>query len=117
MPSVPLDTRSARHRRPRRRGEEGRSPESVPRRVCFVVPSLGRGGAERALVEVANGLEASFDVSVITFDDAPPSFTLHPGIRVCRIGNATWKVPGRPLFNLARRLLARRRLIRAIRPD
>ena len=90
---------------------------SVPRRVCFVVPSLGRGGAERALVEVANGLEASFDVSVITFDDAPPSFTLHPGIRVRRIGNATWKVPGRPLFNLARRLLACRRLIRAIRPD
>jgi hypothetical protein len=55
------------------------------RRVCFVLPSLNGGGAERAAVQVLNGLDRTlWDRSMFLFErtgpylaDLDPSIDLH----------------------------------------
>lgn len=52
------------------------------RRLCFVLPSLNGGGAERAAVQVLNGLDAAaWDRSMFLFDRSGPYLgDLDPGI-------------------------------------
>ena len=78
-------------------------------RVCFVLPSLAGGGAERVAVQVLNALDADkWDRSMYLFDrsgpylaDLSPSVRLDAGSEVSRV--ARW--------------LELRRYIKATRPD
>jgi glycosyltransferase involved in cell wall biosynthesis len=79
------------------------------RRVCFVLPSLNGGGAERAAVQILNALdEARWDRSMYLFRregpylrDVAPSVRIASGESATRIG----------------RLRGLRRFIQATRPD
>src|SRR3954466_5239817 len=79
------------------------------KRVCFVLPSLAGGGAERVAVQVLSALDAArWDRWMYLFKregpylaDLPDSITLKSATRHSRIG----------------RLLELRRFIRATRPD
>src|SRR3954462_1001417 len=53
-------------------------------RICFVLPSLNGGGAERAAVQVLNALDpAVWDRSMYLFDrDGPYLDALDPAIRL-----------------------------------
>jgi glycosyltransferase involved in cell wall biosynthesis len=86
---------------------------AAPRRILFIIRSLGIGGAERQLVLLASGLQAiGWDVTVCS---TYPSGPLEPelvrsGVRVVALGKAgRWDLIG-PL----RRLL---QLVRDVRPD
>jgi len=82
---------------------------AVRRKVCFVLPSLAGGGAERAAVQILNALDPSvWDRSMYLFrregpylDDVSPQVQLHAGNERSRV--ARW--------------LALRRFVRATRPD
>jgi glycosyltransferase involved in cell wall biosynthesis len=81
-------------------------------KVCFVVPSLAGGGAERVAVQVLNALDATrWDRSMFLFERSGPYLAdLSPSIRLeAPAGTAS---PGR----LAR-WNALRRFIRRARPD
>ena len=66
-------------------------------RVCFVLPSLNGGGAERAAVQVLNGLDASYwERSMFLFErsgpylnDVDPAIDLHSAPRPAR--TARWR--------------------------
>jgi glycosyltransferase involved in cell wall biosynthesis len=66
----------------------------VPTRICFVLPSLNGGGAERAAVQVLNGLDgARWQRSFYLFDregpylrDVDPAIAVHGGSSRSRIG-------------------------------
>lgn len=89
-------------------------------KLVFAIKSLNvvGGGAERVLVEVANGLAArGHDLTVLTFDGPGASFyPLHP--KVGRLDLAVGP-PGQPTprLNLLRALPRMRQLIRRIEPD
>ncbi len=78
-------------------------------RVCFVLPSLHGGGAERAAVHILNGLDASrWDRSIYLFRrEGPYLEDLHPSIAV---------VSG-PGGSRLRRWLHLRRYLRSSRPQ
>src|SRR6185503_12366088 len=80
-----------------------------PRTVCFVLPSLNGGGAERAAVNILNALDpAVWDRSMYLFQrEGPYLDTLDPSIRL-----ASGDVDAR--FG---RWVALRRFLRATRPD
>jgi GalNAc-alpha-(1->4)-GalNAc-alpha-(1->3)-diNAcBac-PP-undecaprenol alpha-1,4-N-acetyl-D-galactosaminyltransferase len=62
------------------------SPKSGPRRIVLVIYSLGRGGAQRILTELANHwTNAGHDVVLITFAPDPPNiyFLNHNVERIC----------------------------------
>ena len=79
------------------------------RKICFVLPSLAGGGAERAAVQILNALdEAAWDRSMYLFrkdgpylGDVSPSVRLHAGTAGSRAG----------------RWLALRTFVRDTRPD
>lgn len=51
--------------------------------ILFVIYSLGRGGAERVVVRMANyWTEKGRDVTILTFDTTPPQYVLNPKIRL-----------------------------------
>jgi glycosyltransferase involved in cell wall biosynthesis len=81
-------------------------------KVCFVVPSLAGGGAERVAVQVLNALDATrWDRSMFLFEPSGPYLAdLSPSIRLEAPAGAV--SPGR----LAR-WNALRRFIRRARPD
>src|SRR3954464_6612539 len=79
------------------------------RKVCFVLPSLAGGGAERAAVQILNALDGSaWDRSMYLFcgegpylADVSADVRLHTGTKRSRIGR--WR--------------ALRQFVRATRPD
>ena len=79
------------------------------RKICFVLPSLAGGGAERAAVQILNALDSShWDRSMYLFrregpylDDLSPSVRLAAGAADSRVGR--WQ--------------ALRRFVRKTRPD
>src|SRR5206468_661798 len=89
----------------------GRMSEGEHRRVkvCFVIPSLAGGGAERVAVQVLNVLDAErWDRSMYLFErtgpylaDLSPSIRLHVAPAAARLGR--WR--------------ALRRFVRSERPD
>lgn len=89
-------------------------------KLVFAIKSLNvvGGGAERVLVEVANGLaERGHDLTVLTFDGPGSSFySLHP--KVARLDLAIG-LPGQPTprLNLLGGLPRMRKLIGRIHPD
>ncbi len=85
--------------------------------LCFVIPSLQQGGAERVLAEVANELSKRNRVSVISFDAEDSYYPLDPGVAFFKIGNIKRSVPGRAILNIAKRLLSLTQLIRKVDPD
>jgi GalNAc-alpha-(1->4)-GalNAc-alpha-(1->3)-diNAcBac-PP-undecaprenol alpha-1,4-N-acetyl-D-galactosaminyltransferase len=85
--------------------------------ICFVIPSLRQGGAERVLVEVANELSKGYEVSIINFDDETSYYPLKTGIAVYKVGNLRGRFPGRAVVNLTRRLISIAALVRRIDPD
>lgn len=88
--------------------------------ICFVVASLNRGGAERALTHVANGLaERDHDVSVVTLKSpGPGDFTLSDAVSRTALG-VTGDTRGlRAKIRAATvRIIALRRALRASRAD
>src|SRR5262245_13604586 len=81
----------------------------APRKICFVLPSLIGGGAERAAVNILNALDpAAWDRSMYLFErEGPYLGALDPAIRL-----ASGDVDSR-----SGRWLALRRFLRATRPD
>lgn len=79
------------------------------RRVCFVLPSLNGGGAERAAVQVLNGLDqGAWDRSMFLFERTGPYLTdLDPAITLQAASS-----PAR-----GARWQSLRRFIKASRPD
>ena len=79
------------------------------RKICFVLPSLAGGGAERAAVQILNALDdGAWNRSMYLFRkegpylaDVSPLVQLHAGIEQSRLGR--WR--------------ALRRFVRATRPD
>ena len=80
-----------------------------PRKICFVLPSLNGGGAERAAVNILNALDpAAWDRSMYLFRrEGPYLDALEPSIRL--ISGAVDSRSGR--------WLALRRFLRATRPN
>lgn len=66
--------------------------------MALVIPRLCFGGAERVMSGMANWWAAQGrDVTVITFDAAPPAYPLHPAvIRVALDGICPSFIPARP---------------------
>jgi glycosyltransferase involved in cell wall biosynthesis len=60
-------------RPPAPRGQEGASPDGRPIRVCYVVGTLGRGGAERQLVYMLRALESqAVQTRVLSLTEGEP---------------------------------------------
>src|SRR5258706_1727218 len=84
-------------------------PDRLRMKVCFVIPSLAGGGAERVAVQVLNALEETrWDRSMYLFErtgpyltDLSPSISLHVAPAGSRFGQ--WR--------------ALRRFVRSERPD
>lgn len=89
--------------------------------TAFMIKALGNtgGGAERVMVDVANGLaERGHRVSVITCDPAgtPSYYPLHPGIDIIQLDSGnTGKSSGPRQF--LKRLRSYRRVLKARQPD
>lgn len=46
-------------------------------KICFVIASMGSGGAEHQLMEVANGLvDRGYEIEIVTFADIPDHYQL-----------------------------------------
>lgn len=88
-------------------------------RIVGVIATLGSGGAERVMSLLASGWAARGDaVTLVTIDDAPPFFPLHPSVRTLRLGLA--RDSGNLLeraSNVALRARALRRAVRELAPD
>src|SRR5262245_40303878 len=82
---------------------------SARRRVCFVLPSLAGGGAERAAVHILNALDASvWDRSMYLFRrEGPYLDEVDPGIRIVA-GDDTSRIG---------RMRGLRQFVRASQPD
>lgn len=52
------------------------------RRIAFIIHSLGPGGAERVVSELANNLSNEYDTTIITLVGGTPFYKLNPNIRL-----------------------------------
>lgn len=90
-------------------------------RVSFVIPAIGSGGAEHALVLLARRWAAAGrEVTILTYDDGsrPPFYDLDPGIGHLPLGLARDSTgPLDAVRNNLRRALSLRRGLRRSRPD
>jgi|SRR5690554_3652532 len=64
-------------------------------KICFVISSLRAGGAERVVSTLANSFEAkgSFDVSIVTINEANPFYELVDNIQLISLDNQNNKNP------------------------
>ncbi|MEO7445655.1 MAG: glycosyltransferase [Ferruginibacter sp.] len=51
------------------------------KKICFIVNSLGGGGAERMITVLANGLYKDFDIHIVLLHN-PVEYTLRPGQKI-----------------------------------
>lgn len=90
-----------------------------PLRLVLVTSSLGGGGAERVLATMANhwaGLGWEVTVFTLRADEATTPYSLHEGVRVCRLNLIREHNPVLDAGHLGR-LLTLRRALRAGAPD
>ncbi|HOV80532.1 MAG TPA: glycosyltransferase [Bacillota bacterium] len=83
--------------------------------ILFVIPSLGRGGAERAASLLLREWAKEHTVKVVLFDDANPAYR-HGGEMISLSLPAKAGFPGKAV-NFARRLAALFFLMRSMKPD
>lgn len=96
------------------------SPKSGLRRIILVIYSLGRGGAQRILTELANHwTSAGHDVALVTFAPDPPSiYSLNREIQRIRLPAAgTSASPLQAVFRNISTVRMLRSAFRAQRPD
>ena len=73
--------------------------------IMFVLPSLGKGGAQKATLTVANGVsKAGFEVEIATLKNDDVEFAISEGISVHRLNASSFS---KALFPLARLLQAK----------
>ncbi|MDY6120729.1 MAG: hypothetical protein SPI03_05285 [Campylobacter sputorum] len=41
-------------------------------KICFIISTLSKGGAERVMSVLANHLSKEFDITIFKFDSMPP---------------------------------------------
>lgn len=96
------------------------TPKFASRRIMLVIYSLGRGGAERIMTELANHwAEEGREVSLITFaPDTESSYALNPKVqqRCLQFGGASLTV-GHAIFRNITALRRLRRTLRTQGPD
>jgi glycosyltransferase involved in cell wall biosynthesis len=89
-------------------------------RICCVIASLGTGGAERVMSNLANyWVTSGHEMTLITLSSETPFYPLEKAINVQQLGQTTegaCGIIGR-LWAIARRLLALRKAIKQARPD
>lgn len=88
------------------------------RSIAFVIPNLEMGGAENALIILANEWVKTADITIITFDKGQTFFKVDERIKIVSL-NSTEKKGGvlSPLLNGMRRLKRLPRAINKIAPD
>ena len=87
--------------------------------ILFVIFSLGRGGAERVIVHLANYWAGQGrQVGILTFDTSPPQYVLHPAVQLIQ-NNIAYPSSNRltGLVNNFKRLLILRGRIKSLRPS
>jgi len=89
-------------------------------RITSIISSLGRGGAERVICELANSwAKVGKEVTLLTFDHGdPPAYLLHPSVQVRSLGllaSSDHLLQG--LVKNLQRVWVIRRAIRESRPD
>ncbi|MFK7833395.1 MAG: glycosyltransferase family 4 protein [Winogradskyella sp.] len=52
------------------------------KKIAFVIGGLTPGGAERVITNLSNSLLEDFDVTIITFIESDPFYTLHESVKV-----------------------------------
>jgi glycosyltransferase involved in cell wall biosynthesis len=67
------------------------------KKLIFYIYSLNKGGAERVLLSLAEGLKKDYDILILTDDYAPREYELPEGIRRISVsdyvqGNAFWRL-------------------------
>ncbi|WP_033915697.1 glycosyltransferase [Campylobacter sputorum] len=51
-------------------------------KICFVISTLSKGGAERVLSVLANHLSKEFDITIFKFDSMSPFYDILPDVKV-----------------------------------
>ena len=89
------------------------------RRLTWTIPSLAGGGAEHVLSRLANHFAETGDqVTIITLDNAPPAYPLHP--EITRVGLDLMRDSShllQAIWRNLRRVRVLRQAIAASRPD
>lgn len=88
------------------------------RSIAFLIPNLQMGGAEAALVTLANEWVKTAKISIITFDTGTTFFKLNPAISIFPL-NSTATTGGAfsPMLNVLNRYKRLPRAIKKIGPD
>jgi len=87
-------------------------------KLCFVIYSLGNGGAERVLTTLANYFSDKHSVSIVTFNDEKSFYPLYRSINVHSIhGDANSKNIPEALKNNFQNILKLKRIIEQEKPD
>lgn len=88
------------------------------RSVAFIIPNLQMGGAEKALVTIANQWIETADISIITFDSGKNFFTFDERIKLIPLHTTKNKMSVfSPLINTVKRFWLLPRIINKISPD
>jgi GalNAc-alpha-(1->4)-GalNAc-alpha-(1->3)-diNAcBac-PP-undecaprenol alpha-1,4-N-acetyl-D-galactosaminyltransferase len=88
------------------------------RSVAFIIPNLQMGGAENAMVTLANEWVQTADISIITFDEGTTFFKLDNRIKIVPL-HTTGTKGGflYPLINVVKRYYRLPRAVKKIKPD
>ena len=88
------------------------------RTVAFIIPNLLMGGAENALVTVANQWVETAEVYIITFDSGATFFTIDKRIKIFPLHTTTTKWGYlSPVVNAAKRYFKLPKVIKKIAPN
>ncbi|NDJ27747.1 glycosyltransferase family 4 protein [Campylobacter sp. MIT 12-8780] len=86
-------------------------------KICFIIASLGNGGAERVLVSLANEFCKKHSVQIIKFDDKESFYKLDESIYLKELPKFNWQNLYHKIASRIKKFLALRKAMKEAKAD
>ncbi len=88
------------------------------RTIAFIIPNLQMGGAERALISLANEWVETADVTIITFDEGTSFFKIDSRVKIFPLHSTSTSYGIlSPVYNVIKRFFGLPKALKRITPD